>query len=241
MLKKICQVQILGRMPFQQAWDYQSTLAEEIARGGQPDTLLFVEHPHVFTFGRQGNQDHLLWSQEQLETYGAEVLWIDRGGDITYHGPGQLVGYPLMQLVPLKNQPGPLPKSDYIGFIRKLETVLINSLAEFGIQGARLESKTGVWVIDDEGKVRGKIASIGIKIDVNGVSRHGFALNVNPQMNYWSGIIPCGLPAVEMLSMEKLLQTSVTLEMVMDEVIDSFGKVFDASMILDSSITKNEG
>jgi lipoyl(octanoyl) transferase len=241
MEQKICQVQNLGLMPFQQAWDYQNALAEEIAHGQQPDTLLFVEHPHVFTFGRQGNQDHLLWSKEQLEEQGAEVLWIDRGGDITYHGPGQLVGYPLMQLVPLKGQAGCLPKSDYIGFIRNLETVLIDTLAEFSIQGTRLEGKTGVWVIEDMKEVRGKIASIGIKIDVNGVSRHGFALNVNPQMNYWTGIIPCGLPAVEMLSMEQLLTTRINLEMVTDVVINCFGKVFDKLMVLDVSFTRNEG
>ena len=241
MAKKPYHVQILGRMPFQQAWDYQNALAEEIAQGQRPDVLLLVEHPHIFTFGRQGNQDHLLWSKEQLEAQGAEVIWIDRGGDITYHGPGQLVGYPLMQLVPLKNQAGRLPKSDYIGFIRNLEAVLIDTMAEFGIQGIRLEGKTGVWVIDDQKKVRGKIASIGIKIDVNGVSRHGFALNVNPQMDYWAGIIPCGLPAVEMLSMEQLLQTRINLEMVKHVVIECFGKVFNAMMVVDPSVTKNEG
>lgn len=236
MKKKQCLVQLLGQVPFQQAWDYQNALADQIAKGERSDTLLLLEHPHTFTFGRQGNQKHLLWTDEELRAKGVDVLWVDRGGDITYHGPGQLVGYPLFRLGKLSDQGTHLPRADYLGYIRKLEAVLIDTLRQFGIIGMQLQGKTGVWVQAGDETGQRKIASIGIKVDARGISRHGFALNVNPDMGYWQGIVPCGLSDDTMISMAELSNHSTQVDDLHRTLICSFGDVFSLQMKIEEEV-----
>mgnify|MGYP006306097597 CR=1 FL=1 len=231
-MKKICAVKKLGLIPYQQAWDLQNALADKIAAGQHPETLLLLEHPHTYTLGRRGKAENLLWSKQQLDVKGVKVVWVDRGGDITYHGPGQLVGYPLLRLAPIGWQGDRLPQVDYVGYMRKLESVLIETLEAFDISGFRVEGKTGVWVKLEGDVGPKKIASIGIKVDSRGISRHGFALNVDPDMSYWEGIVPCGLDGVAMVSMKDLLRKDVNLKVVEKEIVDRFESVFERVMIL---------
>jgi len=226
LMVKTLEVQKLGLVPCQEAWALQDRLAERIAGENQPETLLLLEHPHTYTLGRRGHAENILWSQEQLDAKGVKVVWVDRGGDITYHGPGQLVGYPLLRLAPIGWHGSRLPQVDYVGYIRKLETVLIETLKNFGISAIRVCGKTGVWA-DPKG-VGGleKIASIGVKVDSRGISRHGFALNVDPDMSYWEGIVPCGLEGVRMTSMRQILSATVANKELIDVLIHRFGKAF---------------
>jgi lipoate-protein ligase B len=173
----------LGTIEYQQAVDLQLDLAARIAAGGHPPALLLLEHPHVYTFGRQGKPENLLWDQAELARRGITVHHSDRGGDVTYHGPGQLVGYPLI----------PLGETGTLAYLRSLETALIQALAGFGVTAVTIAGQTGVWVPASEGQPPAKIASIGVRVDAHRITRHGFALNVNPEMAYWQGIIACGL------------------------------------------------
>ena len=213
-------------VPYQQAWDLQVQISDQIAAGEIPSTLLLLEHPHTITFGRRGKQTNLLWAEAELEQRGVQVYWVDRGGDVTYHGPGQLVGYPLIKLNATslvdtdKDMGGEIPKADYIGYLRMLEQVLINSLETFGIQGERFKDLTGVWV------KRSKIAAIGVKVDARGITRHGFALNVAPDMRYWDGIIGCGLQGYTTTSMAEVLHSIPPMDEVMRAVVNSFEGVF---------------
>lgn len=247
----------LGLIEYETAWKLQDQYAAEIAEGKRAPTLLLLEHPHVYTFGRKGNANNLLWNEEQLKEKGVSTHWVDRGGDVTYHGPGQLVGYPLIPLTPIKpdrsqeespdledsaGRPvrftGDIPvRSDYIGYIRQLEEMLIGVLMGYGIAAGQIPGKTGVWVQADvhsrcprcspEDRRRpAKIAAIGVKVDVNGVTRHGFALNVNPNMEYWEGIVPCGLPE-PVASLADLLFPPPTMEDVKERVSESFRKIFE--------------
>jgi lipoate-protein ligase B len=205
----------------------QAQLAGQIAAGELPATLLLLEHPHTITFGRRGNAANLLWSEEELEQRGVQVFWVDRGGDVTYHGPGQLVGYPLMPLnttsLMMGNQAdyALLPHGDYIAYLRKLEQVLIDALHQFGINAGRIKNLTGVWVNGS------KIAAIGVKVDARGISRHGFALNVAPDMAYWDSIIGCGLNGFSTTSIARLLTTPPSMEQVIQAVVSAFQGVFE--------------
>jgi len=238
----------LGLIDYDRAWKLQDEYAAEIAAGTRPPTLLLLEHPHVFTFGRRGDAKNLLWSPEELEQRGVSVHWVDRGGDVTYHGPGQLVGYPLLQLSPLPTLgegsgvrgEGRIPDADYVGYIRKLEKTLIAALAHFGLATGQRSGLTGVWVQADvhsrcarcrpEDKLKpAKIAAIGVKVDARGVSRHGFALNVNPDMEYFDGIIACGLVDHPVTSLADLLSSPPTMEQVKVEVEKSFRAEFGYS------------
>jgi lipoyl(octanoyl) transferase len=227
---KICKVQRLGMVPYQAAWDTQNRIAEEVASDARPDTLLLLQHPHTYTFGKRGQSENLLWDEGMLAEMGVEVHWVDRGGDVTYHGPGQLVGYSILRLAPVGFNGERLSQADYIGYIRDLETVLIQTLDAFGITGMRIEGKTGVWVPKDIVGDPRKIGSIGVKVDARGISKHGFALNVDPDSRYWSGIIPCGLDQVEMTSMAVLTGEPIEMAYVEKEVIQAFGEVFDMQM-----------
>ena len=167
--------------------------------------------------------------KKSLSKRAVQVYWVDRGGDVTYHGPGQLVGYPLLQLsIPSlvsPEQPGSshLPQADYTGYLRKLEQVLINALLQFGVSATRLEKLTGVWVN------RSKVAAIGVKVDAHGVSRHGFALNVSPDMTYWDSIVGCGLSGYSTTSLANLLGTPPSMQQVVDAVVTAFEQVFGVS------------
>ena len=229
----------LGLIDYERAWKLQDEYAGEIATGLRPPTLLLLEHPHVYTFGRKGNASNLLWNESQLKEKGISTYWVDRGGDVTYHGPGQLVGYPLIPLGRL-NQDNRLPEADYVGYIRKLETMLIGVLMNYGIASGQRPGKTGVWIQADvhsrcihckpEDKQKpAKIAAIGVKVDVNGVTRHGFALNVNPDMDYWNGIIPCGLTE-PVVSLADLLNQAPSMQEVKQHIKEAFCTVFENSM-----------
>jgi lipoyl(octanoyl) transferase len=208
----------LGLMPYQQAWDYQETLLSKIITqklemnkefGKNAQTtdnyLLFVEHPHVFTIGKSGSEDNLLVNYVQLQAKNAEFIHTNRGGDITYHGPGQIVGYPILNL-------------DYFAtgirdYISKLEEAIILCLKHYGIEGHRLEGATGVW-LDPQvaGKAR-KICAIGVRVS-RGVSMHGFAFNVNTDLSYFSLINPCGFTDKKVTSLQAELGYGVDLNEV---------------------------
>jgi lipoate-protein ligase B len=231
-------IEDLGLIDYDSAWKLQDEYANEIAEGKRKPTLLLLEHPHVYTFGRKGNAENLLWNENQLKEKGISTFWVDRGGDVTYHGPGQLVGYPLIPLGKLNNE-NKLPETDYVGYIRDLEKLLIGVLMSYGIASGQIKGKTGVWVQADvhskcprckpEDKQKpAKIAAIGVKVDARGISRHGFALNVNPDMEYWDGIIPCGLPE-PVVSLADLLISAPDMGDVKEKVKEAFYEIISAS------------
>ncbi|HXD08812.1 MAG TPA: lipoyl(octanoyl) transferase LipB [Anaerolineales bacterium] len=226
----------LGLIEYEQAWKLQEQYAAEIAEGKRLPTLLLLEHPHVYTFGRRGKQENLLWGEQQLKERGIAIHWVDRGGDVTYHGPGQLVGYPLLPLGQVDSA-SKLPQGDYVGYVRKLEKTIISALANLGLATGQRPGLTGVWIQADvhsrcprckpeDRKKPAKIAAIGVKVDVHGVSRHGFALNVNPNMEYWDGIIACGLHDEPVVSLADLFEAPPTMERVKREVVKAFEEVF---------------
>jgi lipoyl(octanoyl) transferase len=238
-MKQTCETHDLGLVPYNDAWKLQERLAVEISRGKRPATLLLLEHPHIYTFGRRGQEENLLLDETQLKEHGITVRWVDRGGDVTYHGPGQLVGYPLIPLGRV-DQNASLPEVDYTGYLRMLEKMLIVALAGFGIAGGQINGLTGVWVQPDvysrcprcrpEDKQKpAKVAAIGVKVDANGVSRHGFALNVNPDMSFFDGIIPCGL-IEPVVSLAELRDPVPSMADVKQAVMEAFCAVFDFEM-----------
>jgi lipoyl(octanoyl) transferase len=173
-----CEVRDIGRIGYAEAFEVQRRLVEQRKRGEIPNQLLFVEHPHVITLGRNGRMANLLAGEETLRRAGIEFHETDRGGDITYHGPGQIVGYPIFDLREWNRDVG--------RYVRTMEQAIIDALAEFGIQAGRVEKATGVWVGD------AKIAAIGVHIS-RWVTSHGFALNVSTDLRYFQYIVPCGL------------------------------------------------
>ncbi len=237
----------LGLIEYEAAWKLQDQYAAEIAEGKRAPTLLLLEHPHVYTFGRRGKQENLLWGESQLKEKGIAIHWVDRGGDVTYHGPGQLVGYPLIPLIPLSQQErgrgegdSRIPQADYVGYVRKLEQTLITALARLGLAAGQRQGLTGVWIQADvhsrcprcspeDRKKPAKIAAIGVKVDARGVSRHGFALNVNPDMEYWDGIIACGLQDEPIVSLADLFPEPPSMGRVKEEVVKAFQETFAMS------------
>ena len=188
-----CALVDLGTVPYREAWDLQRRLVAARHAGAIPDVLLLLEHPHTFTIGRRGDDSEVLASPEYLESLGATVIEVDRGGLATYHGPGQLVGYPILDLRPRGRE--------VHSYLRNLEEALINALRETGIPAQRVPQKTGVWVADR------KIASIGVRFS-RWISSHGFALNVTTDLSYFSHIVPCGMPAVTMTSVSQELSVA---------------------------------
>jgi len=172
-------------------WALQRALVAQVLAGERPSCLLLLEHPHVYTMGRRAVTDHLLWGEAERERRGVEVVWCDRGGDVTYHGPGQLVGYPILDL--------PALGSDIMHFLRALERSLVHYLAGCGIASAPGEKgKTGVWT------EQGKIAAIGVHLNQRRVTNHGFALNLETDLDYFGGIVPCGLDDTRVTSVRAL-------------------------------------
>lgn len=236
----------LGLIEYERAWKLQDEYARKITEGKRPPMLLLLEHPHVYTFGRRGKQQNLLWGESQLKEKGIAIHWVDRGGDVTYHGPGQLVGYPLIPLLPLRpDRSGEgihIPQADYVGYVRKLEKTLIVALARLGLAAGQRSGLTGVWIQADvhsrcprckpeDRQKPAKIAAIGVKVDARGISRHGFALNVNPDMEYWDGIIACGLQDEPIVSLADLFSEPPSMERVKQEVTTAFGEVFGAELM----------
>ncbi|MGI8821837.1 MAG: lipoyl synthase [Acidimicrobiia bacterium] len=204
----------LGRLEYDEAWDLQKAFWEGRITGRTvDDRLLLLEHPHVYTVGRNGDGSNLLVSSERLTELGATVQFVDRGGDITYHGPGQLVGYPIFAVPRMGDG------FDVVGHVRRIERVLVATLARFGIE-ARIEpGYTGVWTD------RGKVAAIGVRVS-QGVSMHGFALNVHPDLTYFGHCVPCGISDRPVTSMGELLGADVTLEEVVGVLVDEVAPVF---------------
>ena len=238
---RICEVRRLGTVDFLAARAIQENLAAEIAAGKRPPTLLLLEHPHTFTFGRQGKSENLLWNEPELADRQVEVHWTDRGGDVTYHGPGQLVGYPVLPLGRLKVH-GALRTIDFVGYLRDLENVLIRALATLGLAAGQRTGRTGVWVQPDVAsrckrcppaarKHASKLASIGVRVTAQGVSQHGFALNVAPDMQYWDGIVACDLPDTPIVSLADLLDPVPRMEQVAAAVVTEFGNVLQLTMV----------
>ena len=226
----------LRQVGYADARKLQEHYADAVASKEEQAVLLLLEHPHTYTFGRRGDADHLLWGEIELDARDLEVHWIDRGGDVTYHGPGQLVGYPILPLGHVDRE-GHLPQADYVGYLRDLEVVIIRALAGLGLVSGQIPELTGVWVQPDvasrckhcppAAKLQpSKIASIGVKVDARGISRHGFALNINPDMSYWDGIIACGLIDHPAISLADLLDPPPSREEVETAIIEAFIRVF---------------
>ncbi|MCB9452605.1 MAG: lipoyl(octanoyl) transferase LipB [Anaerolineaceae bacterium] len=221
----ICEVRLPGQVPYRDAWDWQNTLATARGQGDIPDTLLLLEHPHTYTFGSSGHDENLLLSPDELAARGITVFRPDRGGDVTYHGPGQLVGYPI---IALPRQDKRL-RVDVVGYVRGLETVIIRTLADYKLTGQPIAGLTGVWVDTPLGMA--KICAIGVKVNVRGVTKHGFALNVNTNLSYFDGIIPCGIRDKGVTSLVALLGQPVPMPGVIERVIAHFGEVFGLEMV----------
>ncbi|MDX2414414.1 MAG: lipoyl(octanoyl) transferase LipB [Bacteroidales bacterium] len=225
----------LGRKDYQEAWDFQKEIFSKLVdskKGGKgvpetgeivlPGTLIFVEHPHVYTLGKSGSEANLLMDNIQLQAKDASFYRIDRGGDITYHGPGQIVGYPIFDLDILK-----LGLKEYI---HKLEEVIIRTVGEFGLSASRLTGGTGVWLDPAiAGKAR-KICAIGVRAS-RYITMHGFAFNVNTDLSYFNNINPCGYTDKGVTSLEKELEGSQNFESVKSIVKRNMQEVFDLDWI----------
>lgn len=212
----------LGRTRYAAVWDLQKSLHTAVADNRFEDVVLFNEHHHVYTLGKGGNADHLLADQSELKNAGAEFFPIDRGGDITYHGPGQIVGYPILNLERFKK--------DIHWYLRQLEEVIIGTLKQFDINGVRSDGETGVWAGNE------KIAAIGIKVS-RWVTMHGFAFNINPDLSYFGRIIPCGIFHKGVTSMADVLKEKITVPQVLPVLKKEFEKVFDITL---SAIERSE-
>jgi lipoyl(octanoyl) transferase len=216
----ICEVRQLGCVPYADALELQNRLAGEY----DGDRLLLLEHTHTYTLGSSARDEHLLMPPEERARLGIEVFKADRGGDITYHGPGQLVGYPILQLG------RDTLRADFVGYVRRLEQVIIATLADYGVDARPIKGLTGVWVDTPQGDA--KIAAIGVRINVKGVTKHGFALNLNTDLRYFEGIIPCGIRDKGVTSLAALLGAPVDEADVARRLIGHFGAIFEREMIL---------
>ncbi len=203
----------LGRTEYERCWDFQRRVFRLRGIGSVPDVLLLTEHNHVYTIGRSGDCNHLLENEDALATRGVRVYFNDRGGDITYHGPGQSVGYPILDLHNYY--------LDLHRYLRDLEEVIIRAIHHFGVVGNRLDGYTGVWV---EGE---KICAIGIRSS-RWVTMHGFALNVNTDLSYFDRIIPCGIFERGVTSLQKKLGRALDMREVAKALMCEFERVFGA-------------
>ena len=197
-------------MEYQEAWDMQRTIHAEVVTGSRPNTLLLLEHPSVYTAGRRTEA-------AERPADGTPVIDVDRGGRITWHGPGQLVGYPIVKL----QKP-----TELVGFVREIESALIHVCADLGISAVRVDGRSGVWICDERGDR--KIAAIGIRV-AKGVTMHGFALNVNPDLAAFGQIVPCGIADADVTSLEIELGRSITIDEVVplidQHILESLKKV----------------
>lgn len=205
----------LGEVDYAEAWDMQRDIARRRADGELPDSLLLLEHPHTYTLGRRAFIGDVLAGDEALRRLGARVVQADRGGLVTYHGPGQIVGYPVMDVRPLGG-----PRN----YVCALEEVVMLTLNDFGLPAERIPDTIGVWV---DGQ---KVASVGVRIS-RGISTHGFALNVNTDLSYFRHIVPCGMPGAVVGSMESLLGASVDVDGVAERLVHHFGTQLRRTMV----------
>jgi len=208
----LCMLYWLGKIDYGEAYDIQNKLWSQKMNGWAEDALLMLSHPPTFTVGKSGKLENLLLTKEELAREGISLFFIDRGGDITYHGPGQLVVYPIIDL---KNW-----EKDIHRYIHCLEEVVIRTLASLSIEAQRDENHVGVWVGDE------KIAAIGVRIK-KWITMHGLALNVNPDLEHFSYINPCGILDKGVTSITRLLSREVPMESVVRELVKQFSDVFD--------------
>ena len=206
-----------GLVPYMDALQLQTELHEKRSNAEVSDTIVLLEHPHVFTIGRRGTRADVLWDDDVLSARAVEVVDADRGGQVTYHGPGQIVGYPIVDL-----GPGP----DLVAYVRRLEDVLIRTLARFGLAGERDEGNTGVWIGTS------KIAAIGVRV-TRSVTKHGFALNVSPDLSYFAGIVPCGITDKGVTSMALQLGSEPPIEGVYTALTEEFAGAFGYNKVLE--------
>jgi lipoyl(octanoyl) transferase len=224
----------LGEIDYQQAWDYQEQLFAQViqkkvanrqlepaATELTPNYLLFCQHPHVYTLGKSGSESHLLLNNEELQAKKATFYKINRGGDITYHGPGQVVGYPILDLDNFF--------TDIHKYLRYLEEAVIRTLAEYGLDAGRIAGLTGVWLDYEKQENPRKICALGVKCS-RWVTMHGFALNVNTHLNYFNYIIPCGIPDKAVTSLEQELGGAVSLSEVEQKLLKYLSQLFEASI-----------
>jgi lipoyl(octanoyl) transferase len=211
-----CLVLRPGLTDYPEGWEMQRRAVAAVSEGRSPHVLIILQHPPTYTLGVRGKAEHLLASEEALARLGARVYRVDRGGDVTFHGPGQVVGYPIFRLDAWHEGP--------LWYVRRLEEALIDALAALGIAAGRVEGRTGVWV------GAAKVAAIGVRVS-RGVTSHGFALNVSPDLSYFAHIVPCGLADAAVTSVERLLGRPVPLREAEDLVIDSLGRVFGLEMV----------
>ncbi|RLD22771.1 MAG: lipoyl(octanoyl) transferase [Bacteroidetes bacterium] len=228
MAKQLVIFKDIGRVDYQEAWDLQTVLNKELITskrssedgiGVIPHQLLFCEHPAVYTLGRSGSENHLMIDKAGLEAIDAKYYKINRGGDITFHGPGQVVGYPIFDLDRFF--------TDVHKYVRALEEVVIRLLASYDIEGHRIKEYTGVWLSDDNVEWR-KICAIGVHLS-RWVTMHGFALNVNTDLSYFSHIVPCGIdaPNTSVTTLQIELGREVSIAEVKSRLKDIFAEVFD--------------
>lgn len=202
-----------GCVAYADALALQDRLVAERRAGTIPDTLLLLEHPHVITLGTSSHRENILIGDDDGLLLGIDVFETGRGGDVTYHGPGQLIGYPILDLKP--------DRCDLHRYVRDLEDVLIRTLAGFGIAAGRKEGLTGAWVGDE------KIAAIGVRVSSGWITSHGFALNVDTDLAFFDSIVPCGIRDFGVTSMAKVLQEEVPMHGVESAVVTAFEKVFE--------------
>lgn len=231
-MNKEIQLQDLGNLDYKKTWDYQEELFKSIVdikiqnrkdetNFPTPNYFLFVEHPHVYTLGKSGDISNLLLSEKQLEAKGATFYKINRGGDITYHGPGQIVGYPILDLENFF--------TDIHKYLRFLEEVIILTLADYNIVGTRSEGETGVWLGVGTPFAR-KICAMGVRAS-RWVTMHGFALNVNADLGYFDNIIPCGIKGKAVTSLHSELGKEINEEEVKEKILNYFKQLFEAEFI----------
>jgi lipoyl(octanoyl) transferase len=209
-------VERLGTVSYADALELQRLLVRRRRAGAIPDTLLLLEHPHVITRGTSSHQDNILITEEDGRLLGMDVFDTGRGGDVTYHGPGQLVGYPIIDLKP--------DRRDLHRYIRDLEEVLIRALETFAVSASRKPGLTGVWVGHE------KIAAIGVRVSSGWITSHGFALNVSTDLSYFRSIVPCGIREYGVTSLDRVVQHTAAMPAAMAAVTDSFCSVFGAEL-----------
>lgn len=218
---RILAIRHLPLTGYTEALELQASLVERRRRGEIPDTLLLLEHPHVITVGSVGGRDHILLPPGELAARGIDVHEAGRGGDVTYHGPGQLVGYPILDLKP--------DRTDLHAYLRSLEQVLIGALRAFGLEGERDESATGVWTGG------AKVAAIGIRVSSGWITSHGFAVNAKTDLSYFDAIVPCGLHGRPVTSLTRLLRREVTPATVGPAVVAAMVAEFGYGSVRDTS------
>ena len=214
--QRLCEARWLGIVGYDDGLHLQESAIEHLRSGEAPEQLLLLEHPHVFTLGRGADSSNILADPLQLQTNSVEVHETGRGGDVTYHGPGQLVGYPIINLKP--------DRCDVHRYVRDLEEALIRTISEFGVTGTRIKGLTGVWVGND------KIAAIGVRI-ARWITSHGFALNVNTDLSYFNMIVPCGITDKGVTSLSRLLGSQIPMSDVARVVSSQFAQVFEREIL----------